>query len=60
MGLLLPLDIKVKLFLCLTKYYTMKAYGGVDVEIQARKITKHLKCFIFWDISPDETEPNFR
>jgi hypothetical protein len=25
--------VQVKLSLCLTKHYTMKAYGGVDVEI---------------------------
>jgi hypothetical protein len=28
----LPL-VKVKLSLCLIKYYAMKAYGGVDVQI---------------------------
>jgi hypothetical protein len=24
-------NIYIRLFLCLTKYYTMEAYGGVDV-----------------------------
>jgi hypothetical protein len=30
----------------------MKAYGGVDIEIQARKITKHLKGYNSLDITP--------
>jgi hypothetical protein len=27
------LKVKVKLFLCITKYYTMKTYGGVEVKL---------------------------
>jgi hypothetical protein len=38
--------VKVKLYLCLTKHYAMKAYGRVDVYIHDFKVIQNNKRLI--------------
>jgi hypothetical protein len=40
-----PIKVKIKLFLCLTKLYTMKAYVGVDIYIYIY-IYVYIRAFI--------------